>query len=355
MLLLASLALPGSSPEGGLHWEAPAGHCPSEAEVVSRLAALVGDAELSVLADAHVSPVADGWVLDLKIRWGDEGERRHLEAATCEELAEAVLVLLAVLAEEARGEAAELDSETTPKLEPKPEVIAVIEPPQPEPLAVQGQVGRPASEPVERTALNASADEVSGPVPPPAQTRSPRHRRAFALTTGGLADIGGLAGASFGVRLGVAGWLGRRLRWVAEGRYLPPRAIGNDANFARGGRIQLGYAHLAACVSLRRGRVEVPICGAFEVGGLQAAGFGDAEDQGARDLWLAAGVSTSFAITLAPRIALVVGLEVVAPLARQRYVYGPEILYETALANGRALLGLEFRLVDQIRPEAENP
>ncbi|MCA9656887.1 MAG: hypothetical protein KC486_00950, partial [Myxococcales bacterium] len=211
-MFIAGLALaPSSGSAGGLRWEAPADRCPSEAEVASRLAALVGEGELNVAADARVSPTASGWALDLRIHWGDAGERRHLEAESCDELAEAALVLLSVLAEEGRVAGVPAVESGSGRAEEPPQP----EPPQPEPLAlaeasepveagsVEANDSLEADEPVEAIALDRGSTGA-GLAPPPTRRRPPK-RRALALTTGALADIGGLARPSFGVQLGVVG------------------------------------------------------------------------------------------------------------------------------------------------------
>lgn len=333
VLLAACFALQSS----GVEWHAPQESCPSQEQVDARLTTLMGGAELVVAAQAQVSETASGWELDLQIDWDSGGgERRQLVAETCEELAEATLVVLALLAKQ------------PPEIEPEP---GSVEPPLPEPPRVEQQPAAPEPAPEREPVVAPQPDRT----PRPPERKRPPRRRALALTLGGLGSIGGGSSPGFGVRLGLVGWLGRRLRLVAEGRYLPPRATGPSEDYTRFGRIQLGYAHLAACVNLARGRIEVPICGAAELGGLRASGFGVAADRGASDLWVAAAVSTAVAIRLVPKFALVLGIEVVAPLTPQEYVYGAQSIYQTPLPGGRALLGFEFRFANKLMGEAKNP
>lgn len=362
--LVWTLGVAGSAESGepSLGWEAPAG-CPSAAQVRGRLAKLLGEGTFSGSAQARVSGGGASWRLDLAVRWRDHDEARVLEAATCDGLADAAVLLLALLAEDEAG-AAE-DGGDPPEIEGAPPVVAgpVGEPEDGGAIAATREREREperepepeveALPPATSEPLGRDPDTSGAPLVAPREARRPR-AKGLALQVGGGIDYGSLAGVAGGLGLGVVA-LTERFRVVLGGRYLPPRRTGSAASYARNGRIELGYGRLGACVRLGRGRVEAPICASIEVGALRAAGFGVAGDRRALDLWLGAAAGPSLMIELTPQVVLFADLEIAAPFARSRYVFADDVLYETARVPVRAGLGVEFRIPNQIRRKPENP
>jgi len=342
-----------------LRWEAPAG-CPSDAQVRARLAKLLGEGTFSGSAEARVSGGGASWRLDLAVRWRDHDEARSLEAATCDGLADAAVLLLALLAEKESGA---FDAGLDP-VDPEPGAAPVaVEPPDlegPE-IAKAAPSEEPEPEP-EVEVLPSETSEPSGrdpersgaPMLRPSREARRARAKGFALQVGGGIDYGSLAGVAGGLGLGVVA-LTERFRVVLGGRYLPPRRTGSAASYARNGRLNLGYARLGACVRLGRGRVEAPICAGFEVGALRASGFGVAADRGALDLWVGAAAGPSLMVELTRHVVLFAEVELAAPIARSRYVFADDVLYETARVPVRAGLGVEFRIPNQIRRKPENP
>ena len=367
--LVWTLGVSGSAESGepSLRWEAPAG-CPSAPQVRGRLANLLGEGTFSGSAQARVSGGGASWRLELAVRWRDHDEARVLEAATCDGLADAAVLLLALLAEDEAG-AAEVGGEP-PEPEGGPPVVAapsdVEEPdkgaiaeteamPEPEPEPEPERKPEPEVEalpPDTSEPIGRDPEPLGAPSVAPREARRPR-ARGLALQVGGGIDYGSLAAVAGGLGLSVVA-LTERLRVVLGGRYLPPRRTGSAASYARNGRIELGYGRLGACVRLGRGRVEAPICASVEVGALRAAGFGVAGDRGALDLWLAAAAGPSLMIELTPQVVLFADVEIAAPIARSRYVFADDVLYETARVPVRAGLGVEFRIPNQIRRKPEN-
>lgn len=346
--LVLSTAAPSPSPAAGaLTWDAPLPECPSAEVVSQRLESLLGARALAVAAVARVRPAGSGLRLDLHVQWRGRVDARVLEADTCESLAEATVVLVALMAESPRdgdtGAPAELDTESLlPNTTPDPSAPDTSAAPE----SVPHRVDPPALHPPLAPAPEPIADDppltALNPSEPPAHARS-RHPREFALALLGLLDIGSIAGVSGGLGL-TLGWHLPRLRLFVTGAYLPPRGLPLDTAYAAKGRVQLGLVQLGACARLGPARIEVPLCGALEVGGTRATRFGLLADRGARDPWLALAAGPALVVTLSRVLALVVRLEAVLPIFRSRYVYGDEaVLHETAPVALRGGLGLEFR------------
>ncbi len=364
-ILGVGAAASASAPQ--LRWEAPA-ECPSAAEVSRRLEVLLGEGTFAGSAHARVRGGGTSWSLDLAIRWREHEEERRLEATSCDGLADAAVLLLALLAEnEAEtgepGAAAEVDQPPVGGAEAKAEVdVGPSEGPTEGPAEAseaRPEVAEDGPRPGPEVEVEALPPESSDPLEGGAEAlrggevrRRPR-AKGVALQVGGALDYGSLAGVAGGIGLGVVA-LTERFRLVLGGRYLPPRRTGSTASYARNGRIDAGYGRLGACVRLGRGRIEAPICAVAEIGALRAAEFGVDGDRGALDLWAAIAAGPSLMVEVTPQIVLYADLEVAAPLARSRYVFADDVLYETARVPLRAGLGIEFRIPNQIRRSPEN-
>ena len=84
-----------------LSWDAPAGVCPDRATLLRRMNGLLGDRPLALAAQARVhdrGAPADRFRLTLRLRWNGGSLERDLAAEDCEVLAQAMVVLVAVLA-----------------------------------------------------------------------------------------------------------------------------------------------------------------------------------------------------------------------------------------------------------------
>lgn len=339
-----------------LSWDAPLPGCPSPEEVGQRLDALLGARSLEVDASARVRAAGATLRLDLRVQWRGRVDERTLEADTCESLAEAAVVLVALMAEAPRDAEEALPP---PPVLPAPTAASVV--PVPAPIEEAGlaeagllKAGPPAEvEPPEET-----------PVTPPAAPMTTagarakldrgRHASGFSFAVLGLVDLGSLAAVSGGLHAALS-WRWPRARVFMGGTYLPPHGVGSRAAAAAQGRVQLGIVQLGACVRLGPPRVEVPLCAALEAGGSRGTGFGVAGDRGARDPWLAFAAGPAVLVSLSRAVALILRVEAAVPLIRSRYIYGDEAtLFETAPVAVRGGLGLEFRIPNQFRREPEN-
>jgi hypothetical protein len=103
----AAAAGPAQASAVELEWTAPAG-CPSEAAVgavLERRLSAVNSAEALAIS-AQVQAVAGGYRLKLHARAGELERERELQAADCEELVQATLLIAALLADVAASQRA---------------------------------------------------------------------------------------------------------------------------------------------------------------------------------------------------------------------------------------------------------
>lgn len=336
VLAAPSSAAPSESPPAvEFRWDAPAG-CPSEAEVVAQLEALLGGPlvdrrgeRLTAIARVRQEP---GGAWDLRL-WtvGDAGTlQRSLRHDRCDMLARAGVLIAAMaidpLAAErmADGEAvAEVAAEARPVTdeapaatpEPPPLVQPPLEPPP-----------RPASEP---------------PAPVPAVRRS-RVVRGALRVAGGLA-FGDLPGVGATLRLAPA-LVWPRVRLELEAAYGPPRRARFDDRPDAGADLQLAALAVRACPVFRRDRVELAVCGGLEVGAMYGRGVGFALSADGRLLWSALHLAPALFVAVHPRVALFFAVEGQVALARPRFVVaGFGEVYRALPGGVRGLVGVEAR------------
>ncbi|HWB76800.1 MAG TPA: hypothetical protein VG755_17660 [Nannocystaceae bacterium] len=294
-----------------VQWEAPPG-CPDDAALESRIAALVGDPTIVTPATAKVKQVGDRYEVEL-VTWIDGGsQRRELAATSCEALADAVAVVIAVALDPV--EAAE-----TPRIVEATEVAAV------------------------------GITTTRTPTPAlPERVRAPKSPLYFGLAlAGGYGS--GIAPSGHGiVHVGLA--LGRRA-WSIEldARVWPRR------EFVRGDpavrtRVTLGTVGLLGCGKGVFGRVELPVCAGVEVGGLRARGPELVGDAAPRNFpWIAPRARIGLRVLLGRGVGIWTAAEGAVPLAQSELHVGvgadDRIVWSTQPASLRVMLGLDFRWV----------
>lgn len=278
-----------------LEWTAPAG-CPSEDDARGRIAAALGEVDAPTLrAQASITQTEDG-MFALALTLGRDGEppgTRTLEGASCAEVADAAVLVIAI-AIDPNAAAALLEPEPTV---PEPPPV----PPEPDP--------EPKPEP----------DPEPDPTPPPEPT--PPREPATHSTPGRAAppsdpslDLGVdtlvQGGAALGVLPSASGMVGVHValhgsRWRAEvgGTYETPTNTTAPGNSDVGGRFQLWSVDVRGCPVLGRAAVAVPLCLGFRAGQMHGAGRGSLERADAASPWL----GVSFAPTLLWRPPTVAG------------------------------------------------
>ena len=300
-----------------LTWEAPAG-CPSSDRILAEtdriLAGSTVRTDPPIEARARVRQEGERWLLSLETRRGTAAGSRQLEGESCTALGEAMIVILVLMIDPA------LVPETPPRLEPEP--VAQLPPPPPPPAAPL-VVARPQP-----------------PAPPPAGCRWGRP----ALALSALGDLGALPAPAAG------GALAFGLRRCALGAEvsvhgLSPRTGEAELDAGAGGDLWLLAGGAAFSLHADLGGLEVGARGGLEAGTMSGRGVGINNPDSGRALWLAAGAGATLALPLTARFAALLGVDLVVPLRRPRFVIDDlGAVHRAAAVTGRLALGLEVRL-----------
>jgi hypothetical protein len=330
-LMLGSMPGPEPSAVSEVSWTAPRG-CPTQSAIVAGVETLLGEPLTSpravvVRAEGRVEQSEDRrWVLRLRVRSPTGVRDRVLEGATCQELGEVAVVLVAVAIDpsvdvseppedlvNAPDEGADEDvAEDTDEPEPEPE--------EPEPVELEL--------------------ELEGTVVP--STARDGALRGFASLATGLL-IGPLPGVAPGLRLS----LGLRWRLLAIG-------IGGSHWFERrtrlptasdlGGDLRLTTGDVRVCAIPSIRRLELPLCTGAELGSLAGRGVGVANPRRGRALW-AAWVADAGVIFMPWRwVGFGARATLVVPLMRSTFALddiGP--VHDVAPVGFQGLAGIELR------------
>jgi len=278
-------ALPASAGQAfALSWQAPP-DCPSPEDVRAEVARLLGgESRLPTDRDFRVrASVAHGqtWTVSIETELAGRPGRRAIEAASCQDLADATALILALTIDP--------DVAATPKARPQ------APPPPPPP-----------------------------PVPTPSQP-TPRKQTSPADLVIGL-SVQGSQGALPSVDLGLGGsvgLVGRHYRFDFRVNYglrrdqiahaaTPPDAYG-QFNFLAG--------VLAGCFNLGRGTLAFGPCADAEVGWVSAKGYGVSKTIPANQPWLAIGAGGYAAISLGSHWIVPLHLDVLAPILRPEFMF----------------------------------
>jgi hypothetical protein len=288
-----------------LSWDAPPG-CPSRTQVLAEVARLLGGTIAmpqggSVEARASVVQ-GPKWSVSLTTRNAGQAGRRSLEAASCQDLADATALIVALMID--------------------PDAVAAH--------AGIREVEEPAPPPT---------------APPPAPRPAGRPIDVWAAMHG-QASLGVLPGVDAGVGAGV-GLGGQRWRVELRGTYGLRRdqtARSSAAPAAYGQFNFLGGA-LAACINLGGDAIAFGPCAGAEAGMVSAKGYGVSVGFPARTAWLALGAGGYAAIALGPHLAIPVHVDVLAPLRRPRYVIKDMdgTVFQASAVGVRLVAGIEWR------------
>jgi len=315
VLVLFSWAAEGAT----LTVDAPDG-CVDISTLQQEVAALVGHS-LAEVADADfrlaIRPLSSGkarWHLRLEAQElrarddrgirGDEGRATHvreLDAPTCDELAEAAAVAIAVSVR------ALAKDEAAPPSRPSAVVARTSGPPLPSRVAPETAAETPW-----------------------------RGLLTFAVAS----DAGDLPGVGLGLRIG-ATLTHAALRAALALGWMPPR----DSLTATGsgGRFQLAFAAADACWAPRRNAWTFLVCAGGELGAYGAEGVGVTSSFSRTTLWRAARAGVGATLALGGPVALVLEAGVIVPLSRPSFVLdGVSPVYRPASVAARGGVGLEY-------------
>jgi hypothetical protein len=285
-------------------WQAPAG-CPSRDDLRAEIGRLLGG-EIRVPKGSDIKAVAvvaqgQTWSLAIETELAGQPGRRSIEAASCQDLADATALIIALMID-------------------------------PNAVAAHAPQSRP----------------VPAPPPEPNDPAPQKERRvAYLVGIHAAGSYGTLPSVDAGLGGGV-GLAGRRWRVELRGTYGLRRdqrvTAPSPAPADSYGRFNFVAAALAGCLNLGRENLAVGPCADAEVGMLSAKGFGVSEGFSTQTLWLALGAGAYAAIPLGPHLSLPLHLDVVAPLLRPEFVFRnvPTRVFRAPVVGGRISAGIEF-------------
>lgn len=313
-MLLLALALAGEPVE--VTWTAP-DRCPPSSVVRDAVAANLaredfGDALASVRVEASAQEDPAGWRLHVEVRLPDGMVERELTATTCEELAAAAGLIIAVALDPLRVD------QVRPPPEPKPLPEAWVNPAKPDtPVPEPEPTPRPAAEPTLR----------------------------FDLRAAGMLDVGTLPSVRGGAAVGF-GLVGTWLRADATLLYWAPRDVlpFNDTPGV-GARLQQGGAGARVCLKPELGAWEPSTCGGMEAGLAWGRGVGLENPRTTLLPWLTATAGLEVAWVSRSHVGLFAGVDAQFHAIRPRVrLDGLGEALRVAPVGARALLGVLFRV-----------
>jgi len=303
-----------------LTWDAPEG-CPDAADVQTRIRKLAGSAKpvgTALRAEATITRTADGGLhLKLIIRAGELVGERNLEGRSCEALAGAASVNLALLLSSQQPlRAADVGEPTaaTPgdaddAAQPGATEPANAEPassgPKPQTQAPQAATQREASE-------VSQASEVDAP--------STRAWRALLDAPLASLELGPLPRPSLGGAL-AAGVLLHRWRILAEAGLWLRQELSVDTPPGVGATVDRIDAGLRACRAFPFGRFELAPCLVVSLRHVSARGRGvHVAAQTAASTWVAAGAGVQARLELASWLSLLASVDARVEGSRPRII-----------------------------------
>jgi hypothetical protein len=320
MLGLAVLgrALPaGAGQEEGftLSWQAPP-DCPSQDSVRAEVARLLGgEIRLPASRDFKASALVvheQTWSVSIETELAGRSGRRSIEAASCQDLADATALILALT----------IDPDVVATRATRPEPLPQPTPPPPPPTA-------PAPVPT-----------VAGPTPQeqpwPADVLFGLHAQGSQGTLPSV-DIG--LGGSVGV-------VGRRYRAELRAAYgLRRDQVANAATLPGAyGQFNFVAGTLAGCLNLGQEALAFGPCADAEIGMVSAQGFGVSQGFSADKFWLAIGAGGYAALSVDRRWRIPLHLDVLAPLVRPEFVFNnvPSRVFQAPVVGVRVSVGIEL-------------
>ena len=301
---ITCLAAPATARAADLEWIAPA-ECPSRASVLDAVTRALGPSSAAdtttLRARAVVENSGRGWRVQLSTPSGE----RTLEADTCEELGEAVALILALAIDPSRGAA-----------QPEPPPVAPIE------------------------SANEKEKEKEQPTPPATLAKTP----LLAFGAGQLTDFGTLPSVAIGGGL-VAALRVPPLRFEIAGAIWAPQRQ-SVAGTTSGGDLTLASGVAGACLLPAIGRFELGGCAGVGVDSMTATAFGPIVASHGSGAWMVLAGEARAGVSLLPWLALHGGFGLEIPVTRPSFVIeGVGQVHRPAPVSGRQSLTLEVRFL----------
>lgn len=315
-----------AEPPVQLRWVAPEG-CPSEAYVRERTEALLvrglddpGHPALAVVVT--VERRASGWRASLELTTPAGRRVRVLGARSCEALADAAALLLALTID---------------------------------PTARPGEEG-PSAAPVDRPVTGISlampeklpSSPITATVAPPTRLQSgergspPARRLRGFLGAAFSVQAGGAPGAALG-GVGTGGLRWRHMSVVVLAS-LAASPVAREIAPGSSLRARHGWAALAACGHVVRGRFELPVCGGWFAGAVRAEATGLSASRVLRLPWTGGYLGVGVRYMLHALVGVTLDAHALIPVVRPSFVVeGLGVVHRAAYVAAGGQLGLEIR------------
>lgn len=313
---MLALALALAAGPVDVRWTAPES-CPSSRAVQEAVASNLarddfGEALEGVRVEARAEPDSAGWRLRVEVQLPEGAVTRELTASTCEELAAAAGLIIAVALDPLRVQ----EVRPPPPPEPRPELA-------PSPVVAEPRVvAEPARE-----------------AEPPSR---PRFR--FDLRAAGMLDAGTLPALRGGAALDF-GLVGTWFRADARVLYWAPRTVLPFEAAGVGARLQQGGAGARVCLKPELGAWEPSTCGGVEGGVAVGRGVGLEQPRTTALPWVTATAGLEVAWVSAASVGLFAGIDAQFHAVRPHVrLDGLGDAIRVAPVGARGLAGVLFRM-----------
>jgi hypothetical protein len=284
-----------------LTWTAPLG-CPDRETVVAEVDRLLRSSSTKDPAVAHAEVTHEGrWRVRLETQSAGRSGRREIEAESCEQLAQATAVILALMIdpEAAMVGAPPAERSSAPDPPHRPELADL--PRRPDPSYV------PEPLPAALAALPAN--------------RPATRRWQGVVGVSVLGDGGTMPAPSLGVGLAGGAVLGP-YRVVAGLGYFPSRTARLTAGSLFGGDFTLFFGALEGCGALITARlVRAELCAGVEIEAMRGSGFGVRHPRAGTSVWSALLAGGLVEVPIVRSVAAELGVTAVVPFARPEFSF----------------------------------
>jgi hypothetical protein len=336
------------APTLALSWStAGAAACPERERVIETIHA-IGDAGLreqlgewvpqqhpQARLAVEVAITVDGerWRADMLLIDADGRAQRQFEASSCQALADATALIVAVtldpMAVSASLSAARTCAAATPAPEPEPT-------PEPEPEPEPSPEPTPEPDDDDPGTLGVSSSGAGD-----GEIAAWPDRLHVGLSIHGGVGYGPTTGPH-GLVGGRVGLLGERWRVDVGARWFPPQ---RTSTIDAAGTFDAWTIEARGCWVPIAGPVELPLCPGFELGSVSGRGRTPTPNPTTSSfLWLAPSLSQGLAWAPVPRFAIGIELGVVVPLTRGRFTVGGETIEQLTAFGVRGLASVELRI-----------
>lgn len=289
-------------------------------------------AQALLSVEVELSVDGDRWRADMILIDADGRSHRQFEARSCQALADATALIIAVTLDPIAASTS-LAARSATVEQPEPTLEPTREPiPEPTPIVEPTSTPEPDDEP--GTLGVSSADAGEGE---PATLG----RLAVGLSLLGGIGYGPTAGphGSVGGRVGL---LGERWRVDVVGRWSTPR---RESLAGATGSFDAWTIEARGCFVPIVGPVELPLCPGFELGSVRGRGLAPTPNATTSSfLWLAPSLSQGLAWAPVPRFAIGLELGLAVPLTRGRFAVGGTEIEQLSVFGVRGLASLELRI-----------